>query len=86
MVLRGRLEHRKDWKDKEEMNTKTAPEALEVPAERKTLTVPEVGKALGIGRNQAYEAVRKGLIPSLKIGKRLLVPKAALDRLLAEGN
>ena len=65
------------------METKTAPEALEVQTERKTLTVPEAGKALGIGRNQAYEAVRKGLIPSLKIGKRLLVPKAALDRLLA---
>ncbi len=65
------------------MKTETAPEALEVPTERKTLTVPEAGKALGIGRNQAYEAVRKGLIPSLKIGKRLLVPKAALDKLLA---
>lgn len=83
MILRGRLKHRKDWKDKEKMNTETASEAQEVPAERKTLTVPEAGKALGIGRNQAYEAVRKGLIPSLKIGKRLLVPKAALDRLLA---
>ncbi len=62
------------------MDTDTAPTAL---AERKTLTVAEAGKALGIGRNQAYQAVHDGKIPSIRIGKRWLVPKAALDRLLA---
>ncbi len=66
-----------------QMNTESTPEALEVPAERKTLTVAEAGEALGIGRNQAYQAVRDGKIPSIRIGKRWLVPKAALDRLLA---
>ncbi len=65
------------------MNTKSTPEALEVPAERKTLTVAEAGEALGIGRNQAYKAVHDGKIPSIKIGKRLLVPKVGLDKLLA---
>ena len=37
----------------------------------------------GIGRNQAYEAARRGEIPTIRIGKRILVPVAALDRLLS---
>ncbi|RUU12615.1 DNA-binding protein [Mesorhizobium sp. M7A.T.Ca.TU.009.01.3.2] len=50
---------------------------------RRTVTVEEAGQLLGIGRNQAYEGVRRGEIPSIKIGKRLLVPRAALDRMLS---
>ena len=50
---------------------------------RRTLSVPEAGRELGIGRNQAYEAVRRGEIPVIKIGKRLIVPRAAFERLLA---
>ena len=52
---------------------------------RKTMTVPEAAKALGLGRNAAYQAVRRGEIPSITIGRRRLVPVAALDRLLADG-
>ncbi len=48
----------------------------------KTYKIEEAAKLLGLGRNQTYEAARRGDIPCLKIGKRLLVPKAALDRLL----
>lgn len=50
--------------------------------DRLTLTVEEVGEALGIGRNLAYDGVRRGEIPSVKIGRRLLVPRAALEGLL----
>jgi len=49
-----------------------------------TLTVTECAKLLGIGRNTAYEAVSRGEIPVLKIGKRLLVPRQALEKLLQE--
>lgn len=49
---------------------------------RATATVPEAAKRLGIGRNQCYEAVRRGQIPHLRIGKRVLILTAALDRLL----
>ncbi|TSE03753.1 helix-turn-helix domain-containing protein [Mesorhizobium intechi] len=49
---------------------------------RRTVTVEEAAKALGIGRNAAYEGVRHGQIPAIKIGKRLLVPRAALERML----
>jgi excisionase family DNA binding protein len=51
-------------------------------SDRKTYNVEEAGRLLGVGRNQAYEAARRGEIPTIKIGKRLLVPRAALDRML----
>jgi excisionase family DNA binding protein len=50
--------------------------------ERLTLTVPEVAEALGISRMSAYTAVRAGVIPSIRIGRRVLVPRAALAQLL----
>jgi excisionase family DNA binding protein len=49
----------------------------------RTMSVAEAAEILGIGRNAAYEAVKTGQIPAIKIGKRILVPRAALDRLLA---
>ena len=48
-----------------------------------TTSVVDAAKRLGIGRNQAYEAAHRGEIPVIKIGCRLLVPIAALDRLLS---
>jgi excisionase family DNA binding protein len=51
--------------------------------DRKTLTVEEAARELGIGRGLAYEGVRTGAIPAVRVGRRLLVPRAALDRLLA---
>jgi excisionase family DNA binding protein len=53
--------------------------------EKLTLSVTEAGQLLGIGRAAAYEAAKNGQIPTVKIGKRLLVPLAALERLLAVG-
>lgn len=47
-----------------------------------TLTVTQCAEHLGIGRNSAYEAVRRGEIPVIRIGKRILVSRAALERLL----
>lgn len=51
-------------------------------ASRQTYNVEEAARLLGIGRNQAYEAARRGDFPTIRIGKRLLVSKAALDRML----
>lgn len=50
-----------------------------------TLTVEQAAKILGLGRNSAYEGVRRGEIPVIKVGKRLLVPRAALEKLLQGG-
>ena len=47
------------------------------------LSVEEAGRRLGIGRSLAYRAVREGEIPSVRIGRRLVVPVAALERMLA---
>jgi excisionase family DNA binding protein len=49
---------------------------------RRTISVEEAGRQLGIGRNTAYEAARAGQIPTIRIGKRLVVPVAAFERLL----
>lgn len=54
-------------------------------SERKTYNIEEAGRLLGVGGNQAYEAARTGQIPTIKIGKRILVPKAAFDRMLNGG-
>ena len=52
--------------------------------ERLTLTIEEAAKVLGIGRQLAYDRVKTGEIPVIKIGRRLLVPKKALEKLLEE--
>ena len=55
---------------------------MEEKLEPLTYRIEEAAQLLGIGRNHAYEAAKRGEIPSVRIGKRLLVPKAALDKLL----
>ena len=52
---------------------------------RLTLTVEQAAKVLGIGRQLAYERVKTGEIPVIKIGRRLLVPRRALEKLLEQG-
>ena len=69
-------------------STPAAPKDAERGAEmrpgpgRQTVTVEEAAAILGLGRSAAYEAVRRGEIPSLRVGRRLLVPVPALDALL----
>ncbi len=53
-------------------------------AERLTLTVPEAGELLGIGRAAAYAAARSGELPVLRIGRKVLVPRARLLAMLGE--
>ena len=47
-----------------------------------TYSVPEAGRLLGLGRNAAYEAARRREIPVLRFGRKLRVPRVALERLL----
>jgi excisionase family DNA binding protein len=51
-------------------------------AERRTISVEEAGRQLGLSRNSAYQAAGRGEIPTIKIGRRLLVPIVAFERLL----
>lgn len=52
------------------------------PRERPTVTVEEAAVILDISRPSAYEGVRSGEIPSFRVGRRILVPTAALRRML----
>ena len=49
---------------------------------RLTMSVEEAGVALGISRSHAYELVRQGELPSLRLGRRVVVPIAALEALV----
>ena len=53
---------------------------------KQTYSIPEAAKVLGIGRTAAYEGARTGQIPTIRIGKRILVPIAALERKLAQAS
>jgi excisionase family DNA binding protein len=48
--------------------------ALDVFAGRATCTVEEAGRFLGLGRSAAYAAAERGDLPTLRLGRRILVP------------
>ena len=51
--------------------------------ECKTLSVPEAGRVYyGLRRNASYDAVRRGEIPVIRVGRQLRVPIAAMERIL----
>lgn len=52
---------------------------------RQTMTVEEAAAILGISRANAYECARTGELPSIRFGRRVLIPSAALSRLLQPG-
>jgi excisionase family DNA binding protein len=56
---------------------------LETKPERRVVTLSEAASILRISRGSAYEAAKRREIPTIRIGRRLLVPLAALERMLA---
>jgi|TARA_R100000501_G_C2629350_1_gene124043 excisionase family DNA binding protein len=52
---------------------------------RQTYTVNETAEILGISRESAFKAVKNGDVPSFRIGKRILIPRIALEALLNSG-
>ena len=49
---------------------------------KQTMSIAEAADYLGILRNSAYEAARRGELPILTIGRRILVSRRGLDRML----
>jgi hypothetical protein len=49
---------------------------------RDAFTVEETGKILGISRASAFAAANRGDIPTIRIGKRLIVPRRGLEKML----
>lgn len=48
-----------------------------------TMTVAELGRLLGISRKTVYEAAARGEIPHLRVGRRVIFPRAAVERWFA---
>lgn len=51
-----------------------------------TVTVAEAAALLGISRAHAYELVSRHDLPAIRLGRRVLVPRRALDELLDAGH
>ena len=62
------------------MNERTTTKASE---DRLVWSVEEAGQLLGISRAHAYELVARGELPHLRLGRRVVVPKHAIEVLLA---
>jgi excisionase family DNA binding protein len=58
--------------------------AVETPTQPLTYTPEQVARLLDICRASAYLAVKSGEIPHIKIGRRLVVPRVALARMLEQ--
>jgi excisionase family DNA binding protein len=57
------------------------PRSLQSAAPR-TMTVADAAIALGISRSSAYDCVRTGDLPALRLGGRIIVPIQAIDQML----
>jgi len=49
-----------------------------------TVTVTEAGRMLGISRGLAYQMAHEGRLPTIRFGKRLVVPRWAIEHLLQQ--
>jgi excisionase family DNA binding protein len=69
--------------ENETAQMKGSREAVEASGTRRLVwSVEEAGGLLGISRAHAYELVARGDLPHLRLGRRIVVPKRALDELL----
>ena len=58
------------------------PAVLPIPTDEPVVSVERAGSILGISRATAYAAVNNGTIPSIRLGRRIVVPTAPLLRLV----
>ena len=56
------------------------------PYERATYSIPEAAQIIGIGLSLCRELVKKGEIPAKVLGRRVVIPKKALDNWLGLPN
>ena len=54
-------------------------------SQRVVLTVEEARRLLRLSRGLMYQAIRRGEIPSIRVGRRILISRAGLERLLKDG-
>lgn len=56
-----------------------------IDSKRKTISVDEAYPQSGLSRNTFYAGVNNGEIPSIRVGKRILIPNSAFQAWL-DGN
>jgi excisionase family DNA binding protein len=54
--------------------------------EAQLLSAPEAARYLGVGPERVRVALRSSQMPHVALGRRLMVPRTALNKLMAEGN
>src|SRR5262245_35967561 len=57
-------------------------DSMDYGQDRMTFSVTEAAGRLGISRAFAYELVARGELPCLRFGRRVVVPRKALERLV----
>jgi excisionase family DNA binding protein len=62
----------------------TTIEATDAPTPCRTMSVSQAARILGISRTTAYECVRSGDLPAVKLGRRIVIPTQAIDDLLEQ--
>jgi excisionase family DNA binding protein len=78
-----------EWQGVEEVHDNSSGATMSKPGSYsldspETLSVPEAGRRLGLGKNASYDAARRGELPVLRFGRKLRVPIVAFERMLTE--
>ncbi len=55
-------------------------------AERQVWTPEEIAQRWGVSLSSVYESIRRGQIPAIRCGRRLLLSKEAISKLERDGN
>ena len=64
------------------MTDELHPSTFKVAPECETLDLPEVAARLGVSRTSIYRWAKDGTVPTIRLGRRLLVPRAVVEELL----
>jgi len=54
--------------------------------ERVAYSPMECARACGLSLNHVYDLIRLGIIPSVRLGKRILIPRVELEKILSGNN
>ena len=73
-----------EMQEKQQIGNGARRSNMTVPNELQVLTVPEVADILRIRKSLAYRLCSTGVIPSRRLGKRLVVTRISLEQFLQQ--
>ena len=68
-----------------EMNLDNSTSQQPKPSTKMTLSVNEAAELIGISRPKVYDLLRDGTLPSIHVGKKIVIPRQAVIDWLSEG-